>query len=67
MSNDKTRMEAGAGRVNRNLKKLNASVASLLSLARAHRDLDTYEHILDAERFTARIEMELRKLATAVN
>ena len=63
MSNDKTRMEAGAGRVNRNLKKLNASVASLLSLARAHRDLDTYEHILDAERFTARIEMELRKLA----
>ena len=29
MSNDKTRMEAGAGRVNRNLKKLNASVAEI--------------------------------------
>ena len=63
MPKEKTRLEAGAQRVNRNLKKLNASVESILHLARTHRDLEAYELILSAEQAAERIVNELRKRA----
>ena len=63
MSNEKTRLEAGANRAFRNLKKLTAALTTVLHLARTHRDLEAYEHILAAEVAAERVVNELRKLA----
>lgn len=63
MSNEKSRLEAGANRAFRNLKKLTAALSTVLHLARTHRDLEAYEHILAAEVAAERIVNELRKLA----
>lgn len=63
MGNQKTRLEAGANRADRNLKKLNSAIASILHHARAHRDLNAYEYVLTALHAAERIVNELRKLA----
>ena len=63
MTEEKTRLEAGAQRLNKHMKKLTASVASILHFARIHKDLRAYEYILAAEEVAERIVIELRKLA----
>lgn len=63
MPNQKTRLEAGAKRADRNLKKLNASIVSVLHLSRCHRDLEAYQYILPGLHAAERIVNELRKLA----